>query len=94
MPRAQAFTRRPDGPAGTGIDRFLNEDKPVKPALLSAALIALAGCASTPPPVQAEQKSSAEAGADDCGKQPVRTLKSYMSLRLVVYRARKAQGAP
>jgi starvation-inducible outer membrane lipoprotein len=66
----------------------------VKPALLSAALIALAGCASTPPPVQAEQKSSAEAGADDCGKQPVRTLNSSMSPRLVVYRACKARGAP
>jgi len=94
MPRSQAFTQRPDGPAVTGTDVFLNKDKPVKPALLTATLIALAGCASTPPPMQADQKSSAEVRAHDCGKQTVRTLKSPMSPRLVVYRACKERRRP
>lgn len=64
----------------------------MKLALFTAALIALAGCASTPSLADPEQKPSAEITADGCGKQPVRTLKSSMSPRLVVYRACKAQA--
>ena len=64
----------------------------MKLAYFTAALIALAGCASTPPMADPEQNSSAEITADGCGKQPVRSLKSSVSPRLVLYRACKAQA--
>lgn len=54
----------------------------MKIALLTAALVALSGCASTPPPADAGQKTA----ADTCGQPPVRTLKSSLSPRTVVYR--------
>lgn len=61
-------------------------------ALLTAALLGLAGCTSTPPLADPEQQAAADIIADDCGKQPVRTLKSSNSPRLVVYRGCKARA--
>jgi hypothetical protein len=61
-------------------------------ALITAALLGLAGCTSTPPLADPEQQAAADIIADDCGKQPVRTLKSSMSPQLVVYRGCKARA--
>ena len=71
---------------------FKNKDKTMKPALLAAALIALSGCASTPPMAAPEHKPSAEIMADGCGKQPVRTRISSMPPQLVLYRSCKAKA--
>ena len=70
---------------------FMNKDKAMRPAFLTAALIALTGCASTPPMTDPEQRPSEEITVADCGKQPVRTRMSSMPPRLVIYRACKAQ---
>ncbi len=70
---------------------IMNKDKAMRPAFLTAALIALTGCASTPPMTDPEQRPSEEITIDDCGKQPVRTRMSSMPPRLVIYRACKAQ---
>ena len=71
---------------------FMNKDKAMRTAFLTAALIALTGCASTPPMTDPEQRPSEEITIDDCGKQPVRTRMSSMPPRLVIYRACKAQA--
>ena len=71
---------------------FMNKDKAMRPAFLTAALIALTGCASTPPMTHPEQRPSQEITIDDCGNQPVRTRMSSMPPRLVIYRACKAQA--
>lgn len=70
----------------------MKEDKAMKTTLLTAALLALAGCTSTPPLADPEQQAAAGIIADDCGKQPVRTLMSSRSPRLVIYRACKARA--
>jgi hypothetical protein len=70
----------------------MNEDKAMKTALLTAALLAIAGCTSTPPPADPGQGAEADIKADGCGRQPVRTQMSSMSPRLVIYRACKAQA--
>jgi len=64
----------------------------MRPVFLTAALIALTGCASTLPMTDPEQRPSEEITDDDCGKQPVRTRMSSMPPMLVIYLACKAQA--
>lgn len=60
--------------------------------LISVALIALTGCASAPPAAGSDQEALAKIETDECGKPPVRTLKSLTSPRLVKHRACEAQA--